>query len=156
MTYLMGSFVRRRISVSNSLAALADAKLSITATPSSPITKPPFAAATPFAAGLSIAAHTFAPTCFSVKAGTAVVCACPMPGIQSGSAAGIQSRAHAVATAKRVRTVVRMISFGHRRRNFGPDFRSRQTAAAVAHCRRAQPRRRLRAEMAPQERDHLL
>jgi hypothetical protein len=70
MANLMGSFVRCRISVSNSLAALADAKLSITATPSSPMTKPPFAAATPFAAGLSIAAHTFAPTCFSVNGGT--------------------------------------------------------------------------------------
>src|SRR5688500_6803951 len=100
MTNLMGSFVRWRISVSNSLAALADAKLSITATPSSPMTKPPFVAATPFAAGLSIAAHTLAPTCFSVKEGTGVLCACPT--------AGIESRAHDVTTAKRARMVVRM------------------------------------------------
>src|SRR5919108_2096726 len=111
MTNLMGSFVRCRISVSNSLAALADAKLSITATPSSPMTKPPFAAATPFAAGLSIAAHTFEPTCFSVNGGTAVLCACPT--------SRIQSRAHDATTAKRARPVVRMISFGHRWLGFG-------------------------------------
>jgi hypothetical protein len=52
---------------------------------------------------LSIAAHTFAPTCFSVKEGTGVPCACP--------AAGIQSSAHDVTTAKSARLVVRMISF---------------------------------------------
>ncbi len=115
MTNLMGSFVRWRISVSNSLAALADAKLSITATPSSPMTKPPFAAATPFAAGLSIAAHTFAPTCFSVKEGTGVLCACPT--------AGIKSRAHDVTTATRARMVVRMLIWTPSA-GFGPDFRS--------------------------------
>ena len=53
---LYRSFVCLRISASNSLAALADAKPSITAMPSLLITKPPFAPATPFAAGSSIAA----------------------------------------------------------------------------------------------------
>src|SRR5262245_32877929 len=72
MTYLIGSFVSFRISVSSSLLdsvprlplASKVRSVSTTATPSPPITNPALAAIGAFAFGLGRATHTSGPICF--------------------------------------------------------------------------------------------
>src|SRR2546425_5306045 len=81
MTYLTGSFVSVRIAARSSLAvsfpklpsASALADVSMTATPSSPMTNPVLAPAGIFDLGLEIAAQTFGPTCLSKKDGSVAI-----------------------------------------------------------------------------------
>jgi hypothetical protein len=70
MTYLTGSVVGVRISERSLVALEALSKVSMTATPSSPIRNPPFAQADSAALVFEIAAQAFGPTCVSVNGGS--------------------------------------------------------------------------------------
>ena len=70
ITNFTGSGVRRRISTSMCFAASTLPSVSITVTPSLPITNPAFAEAGDGDFGLSIAAQACGATCFSVNGGS--------------------------------------------------------------------------------------
>ena len=86
--YLAGRFVRFWISDRSCLAASTLQKVSTTTTPSSPMTKPAFAAAGTAAIGVSIAAQTSEPTSMSVN----------------GGAEDCRAQLHATMPGKRLRT----------------------------------------------------